>query len=258
LKVHQLPEAGRTARGKALVNLLQLKPEEKVRAAVRVEGEFDSDRYFIFATKRGRVKRTSLDQFTNIRANGLIAVNLNEGDALVGVRLTHAGQHAILAVRSGKSIRFPVEGARAMGRSAAGVKGIELSSADDAVVSLVIVDADDDGKLLCVTERGYGKLTTLEEYRTQGRGGKGIITIKTSSRNGSVVGQRAVDEHDEVMIITRKGIVIRTAVDGISTMGRNTQGVKLINLDEGDVVSTIARIARASDIEDDRTAEGEG
>jgi DNA gyrase subunit A len=155
LKVHQLPEAGRTARGKALVNLLQLKPEEKVRAAVRVDGEFDSERYFIFATKLGRVKRTSLDQFTNIRANGLIAINLNEGDALIGVRLTHAGQHAILAVRSGKSIRFPVEDARAMGRSAAGVKGIELSSADDAVVSLVIVDAADDGKLLCVTERGY-------------------------------------------------------------------------------------------------------
>jgi DNA gyrase subunit A len=258
LKVHQLPEAGRTARGKALVNLLQLKPEEKVRAAVRVDGEFDSERYFIFATKLGRVKRTSLDQFTNIRANGLIAINLNEGDALVGVRLTHAGQHAILAVRSGKSIRFPVEDARAMGRSAAGVKGIELSSADDAVVSLVIVDAADDGKLLCVTERGYGKLTTLEEYRTQGRGGKGIITIKTSSRNGSVVGQRPVDEKDEIMIITRKGIVIRTSVDGISTMGRNTQGVKLINLDEGDVVSTIARIARASDIEDDAVAEGEG
>jgi DNA gyrase subunit A len=258
LKVHQLPEAGRTARGKALVNLLQLKPEEKVRAAVRVDGEFDSERYFIFATKLGRVKRTSLDQFTNIRANGLIAINLNEGDALIGVRLTHAGQHAILAVRSGKSIRFPVEDARAMGRSAAGVKGIELSSADDAVVSLVIVDAADDGKLLCVTERGYGKLTTLEEYRTQGRGGKGIITIKTSSRNGSVVGQRPVDEKDEIMIITRKGIVIRTSVDGISTMGRNTQGVKLINLDEGDVVSTIARIARASDIEDDAVAEGEG
>jgi DNA gyrase subunit A len=258
LKVHQLPEAGRTARGKALVNLLQLKPEEKVRAAVRVDGEFDSERYFIFATKLGRVKRTSLDQFTNIRANGLIAINLNEGDALIGVRLTHAGQHAILAVRSGKSIRFPVEDARAMGRSAAGVKGIELSSADDAVVSLVIVDTADDGKLLCVTERGYGKLTTLEEYRTQGRGGKGIITIKTSSRNGSVVGQRPVDEKDEIMIITRKGIVIRTSVDGISTMGRNTQGVKLINLDEGDVVSTIARIARASDIEDDAVAEGEG
>ena len=257
LKVHQLPEAGRTARGKALINLLQLKPDEKVRTAVRVEGEFDSERYFLFSTKQGRVKRTALDQFTNIRANGLIAINLNEGDELVGVRLTHSGQHAILAVRSGKSIRFPVEDARAMGRSAAGVKGIELGSADDAVVSLVIVDAEDDGKLLCVTERGYGKLTTLDEYRTQGRGGKGIITIKTSSRNGSVVGQRPVDETDEVMIITRKGIVIRTAVEGISTMGRNTQGVKLINLDEGDVVSTIARIAQPSDLEEDGDASDE-
>ena len=124
-------------------------------------------------------------------------------------------------------------------------------------MSLVIVDAEDEGKLLCVTERGYGKLTSLDEYRTQGRGGKGIITIKTSSRNGPVIGQRPVDETDEVMIITRKGIVIRTAVEGISTMGRNTQGVKLINLDEGDVVSTIARIAQASDLEEDGEA-GDG
>jgi DNA gyrase subunit A len=251
LKVHQLPEASRTARGKALVNLLQLKPDEKVRAALPVEGEFSSDRYFLFATRLGRVKRTALSQFTNIRANGLIAINLNEGDELIGVRLTEEGQHAILAVRSGKSIRFPVEDARAMGRTAAGVKGIELGSADDAVVSMVIVDAEDEGKLLCVTENGYGKLTSLEEYRTQGRGGKGIITIKTSSRNGPVVQVRPVDPTDEVMIITRKGIVIRTGVEGISTMSRNTQGVRLINLDEGDAVSTIARIAKASDIGDE-------
>jgi DNA gyrase subunit A len=176
---------------------------------------------------------------------------------LIGVRLTQAGQHAILAVRSGKSIRFPVEDARAMGRDTAGVKGIELSSADDAVVSMVIVDAEDDGRLLCVTERGYGKLTNLAEYRTQGRGGKGIITIKTTSRNGSVVQQRPVDEADEVMIITRKGIMIRTAVEGISTMSRNTQGVKLINLDAGDAVSTIALIVSPAEIEEADPANAE-
>jgi DNA gyrase subunit A len=250
LKVHQLPEAGRTARGKALVNLLQLKPDEKVRATLRIDGEFSPDQYLIFATKSGRVKRTALSQFANIRANGLIAIRLNEGDALIGVRLTEAGQHAILAVRSGKSIRFPVEDARPMGRDTAGVKGIELSSADDAVVSMVVVESSDEGKLLCVTEKGYGKLTSLAEYRPQGRGGKGIITIKTTSRNGAVVQQRPVDPGDEVMIITRKGIVIRTAVEGISTMSRNTQGVKLINLDDGDVVSTIARIVSQDEIDD--------
>ena len=257
LKVHQLPEVGRTARGKALVNLLQLKPKEKVRAAVRVSGDFSQDQYILFSTKLGRVKRTALSQFTNIRANGLIAIKLNDGDELIGVRLTQAGQHAILAVRSGKSIRFPVEDARAMGRDTAGVKGIELSSADDAVVSMVIVDAEDDGRLLCVTEKGYGKLTNLAEYRTQGRGGKGIITIKTTSRNGSVVQQRPVDESDEVMIITRKGIMIRTGVDGISTMSRNTQGVKLINLDAGDTVSTIARIVTPAEIEESDPANAE-
>jgi len=256
LKVHQLPEAGRTARGKALVNLLQLKPGEKVRTAVRVDGEFDSDRYFLFATKLGRIKRTALSQFQNIRTSGLIAINLNEGDELIGVRLTHHHQHAILAVRSGMSIRFPVDDARPMGRGTAGVKGIALSSADDAVVSMVIVEAADEGKLLSVTERGYGKLTNLEEYRTQGRGGKGIIAIKTSSRNGPVVQVRPVDETDEVMLITRKGIIIRTAVSGISTMSRNTQGVKLMNLDDGDVVSTIARIVSVADIEDEDPVAG--
>ncbi len=251
LKVHQLPEAGRTARGKALVNLLQLAPEEKVSATVRVQGDFDSDRYIIFATRNGLVKRTSLDQYTNIRSSGLRAIDLVEGDQLIGVRLTTADQHAILAVRSGKSIRFPVSDARAMGRTARGVKGIELSSADDAVVAMVIVNADEsEAKLLCVTENGYGKLTPVTEYRTQGRGGKGIITMKTSARNGAVNALLAVEEDDEVMVITRKGIVIRIEVQGISTMGRNTQGVRIINLDEGDSVATVARVASSADLGD--------
>ena len=247
LKVHQIPEASRIARGKALVNLLSLQAEEKVQAAVKVHGEFSSDRYLMFATGNGLVKRTSLDQFTNIRATGIRAIELMEGDQLIGVQLTQAGQHAILAVRSGKSIRFEVAEARAMGRTTRGVKGIELTSADDAVVSMEIVDATDEAKLVCVTARGYGKLTSLTEYRVQGRGGKGIITIKTSQRNGTVIAQRKVDDEDELMIMTRKGVTIRTAVSGISTMGRNTQGVRLMNLDTGDSVATMARIVRDED-----------
>ncbi len=247
LKVHQIPEASRVARGKALVNLLPLQADEKVQATVKVHGEFSSDRYLMFATGNGLVKRTSLDQFTNIRASGIRAIELMEGDQLIGVQLTHAGQHAILAVRSGKSIRFEVTDARAMGRTTRGVKGIELTSADDAVVSMEIVDATDEAKLVCVTARGYGKRTPLSEYRTQGRGGKGIITIKTSQRNGPVISQHKMDDEDELMIITRKGVIIRTAVSGVSTMGRNTQGVRLINLDAGDSVATMARIVRDED-----------
>lgn len=251
LKVWQLPEASRQARGKSLMNVLPLESDERVNATLKVHGDFSSDRFLFFSTKLGRVKRTSLDRFRNIRSNGLRAIELIEEDQLVGVQLTEEGQHAILSSRAGKSIRFPVEDARAMGRTARGVKGIALASADDAVVSMVIVDADATCQLLCVTENGYGKRTPLDEYRTQGRGGKGIITMKVSSRNGPVVAQRAVFEDDELMIITRKGVIIRTGVEGISVIGRNTQGVRVIGLKSGDVVSTIARIAKAEDIEDE-------
>ena len=249
LKVYQLPEASRTARGKSLRNLLPLDSEERVNATLKVHGEFSSDRFLFFATRNGLVKRTSLDQFRNIRSSGLRAIGLMEDDELIGVRLTQAGQHAILASRSGKSIRFAVEDARSMGRTARGVKGIELASADDAVVSMVIVDADDTSQLLCVTEGGYGKRTVLDEYRLQNRGGKGIITMKVSPRNGPIVAQLGVYETDEVMIITRRGVIIRTAVEGISKIGRNTQGVRVIHLNPGDIVSTIARIATPEDIE---------
>jgi DNA gyrase subunit A len=251
LKVHQIPEAGRTARGKSIVNLLHLMEGERVSATVRVESEFSSDRYLLFATSMGLVKRTSLDQFTNIRSTGIRAIELRDGDRLIDVRLTSKGQHAILAVRSGKAIRFSVEDARAMGRTARGVKGIELSTADDAVVRMIVVEPDDEQtKILSVTERGYGKLTPLSEYRLQGRGGKGISAMKASDRNGPVVSIHAVTDKDEIMVITRGGIVIRMGVEGISTMGRNTQGVRLINLEEGDVVSTVARILTADEIDE--------
>ena len=259
LKVYQLPEASRAARGKSFMNLLPLESDERVNATLRVHGEFSSDRFLFFATKNGLVKRTSLDQYRNIRSSGLRAIGLMEDDQLIGVRLTDAGQNAILATRSGQSIRFPVEDARAMGRTARGVRGIRLASADDAVVSMVIVDADDTSTLLCVTEGGYGKQTPLDEYRVQGRGGKGIITMKVSPRNGPVVAQLRVDPDDEVMIITRQGTIIRTAVSGISTIGRNTQGVRVIGLSAGDAVSTIARIepTDAIDEAEDTAVEGD-
>jgi DNA gyrase subunit A len=216
-----------------------------------VRGDFAADRYLMFVTAKGTVKRTALDQFQNIRRGGIRAIELVEGDQLIDVRLTGANQDVILAVRSGKSIRFHIDDVRPMGRNARGVKGIELSSSQDGVVGMIMVDSDDTrSTVLAVTEHGYGKRTSVEEYRLQRRGGKGIITIKTTQRNGSMSGIKAVKDADELMVITKRGVVIRMAVSKISTMGRNTQGVRIINLDDDDAVATIAPIVTSADLDE--------
>ena len=245
LKVHQIPQAGRNAKGKALVNLLQLEKDESVRATVPVPGGFEADKFVVFATESGLVKRTSLDQFSNIRRAGIRAIEIVEGDQLINAELTEGKHHIILAARLGKAIRFAETDVRPMGRTARGVKGIELSSSEDRVVGMMVVDSDveNETSVLSVTENGYGKRTELEEYRPQGRGGKGIITMNITKRNGPLVGIQVSHEHEELMVITRKGIVIRMAQDTISSMGRNTQGVKLINLGGEDAVATVAPIA---------------
>jgi len=250
--VYQIPEAGRTARGKAIVNVLPMAPSETITAFVRIEGVFDASRQLMFATRKGTVKRTGLDQFLNIRANGIKAIELLDDDQLIGVRLVDDSKDFILALRSGKAIRFNIGDVRPMGRTARGVRGIELSGPEDAVVGLMSVESvDTDSTVLSVTENGYGKRSPIEDYRRQGRGGKGIITMKTTARNGSVVAIHRVSDADELMVMTKRGVVIRMAVGNISTMGRNTQGVKLINLDEGDGVASVAPIATASDVESD-------
>ncbi len=248
LKVHQIPEAGRAARGKAVINLLQLAPGEVVTAFVPVRGAFDANRFLVFGTKKGTVKRTSLDQFANIRRGGIWAIQLEEGDQLIDVKLTDGKKEVILAVASGKSIRFNEIDARSMGRTAYGVKGIALRSAEDEVIGMVVVDPATNPTVLCVTEHGYGKRTPLEDYRKQYRGGMGIITIKTSGRNGKLVGIKSVRDDDELMVITRRGVVIRMSVKKISTLGRNTQGVRLITLDEADAVSTVAHVVTSDDV----------
>ena len=250
LKVHQIPQAGRAAKGKAIVNLLQLEKEESVRAIVPVPGGFDEDKYVFFVTRAGLVRRTALSQFSNIRRSGIRAIEVVEGDQLMDAALTDGSNHVILAVRSGKSIRFDENDVRPMGRTARGVKGIELSSADDRVVGMIVVQpGDDEVSVLSVTENGYGKRTPLEEYRVQGRGGKGIITMNITHRNGPLVGVQAARPQEELMVITRNGIVIRMAMDSISTMGRNTQGVKLINLGPEDAVATVAPVASSAELE---------
>ena len=239
IKVHGLPQAGRAARGKAIVNLLSLRDDERVSAFLPVR-EFEEGHFVFFATKQGVVKKTALSEYDNPRPSGIIAIKLNAGDEVIGVRLTDGEREVILSSRGGQAIRFREQEARSMGRSAAGVRGIQLE-AGDAVVAVDVVDPGET--LLTVAERGYGKRTTMDEYRVQARGGKGIITLKVTDRVGPVIGVRLVNADDDVMLITDAGKVIRTPVRGISIFGRNTQGVRLIDLGDGEKVVGVARLA---------------
>jgi DNA gyrase subunit A len=236
-KVYELPSFGRTAKGRALANVVETQTEEKITAILRVES-FD-DRFLVTATRRGLIKKTALEQYSRPRAGGIIAVGLEEGDSLVGVNLCRAGQSIVLGTSNGMSIRFEESDVRAMGRSAVGVWGIRLDDGDE-VRDMVVTDGS--GALLTVCENGYGKRTPVEEYRLQSRGGKGIIDIRTSDRNGKVVNLLAVKDDDEVMMITKDGQIVRTKVAEISVIGRNTQGVRCIALNDGDKLVSVARI----------------
>lgn len=226
LKVHEIPQAGRTSKGKALVNLLQLVPEEHISAFMRVK-EFDKGGALVMATAKGIIKKTELAAYANPRKGGIIGITIDKDDSLIGVVLADDRQDILLATREGKAIRFKAEDIRNTGRAARGVKGITLGKKDN-VIGMVI--ARDDATLLTVSEKGFGKRTSVGEYRLQSRGGKGIINIKTSSKIGCAIGLKMVTDRDEIMIITESGIIVRTAVKGIRASGRSTQGVKIITL----------------------------
>ncbi len=238
LKVHQLPEAGRVAKGKAIINLLQLAEHESVTAILPVS-EFREDRYVVMATQNGVVKKTELSAYANPRAGGIIALGLEEGDRLIAVHVTNGEEEVLLGTKKGLVIRFPEDNVRPMGRTAYGVKGIELE-AGDKLIAMEVVRRREGATLLTVTEHGYGKRTDLAEYRSQGRGGKGIITIQTTPRNGDVVAVMQVDPEDDVMIVTAGGQIIRLQVANLRVIGRNTQGVRLIDLESGDRLAAVA------------------
>jgi len=230
LKVYDIPEAGRAARGKAIVNLLQISREEKIAALIRVR-EFTDDQFLVMATRKGIVKKTNLSLYGNVRAAGVIAINIDDDDQLIGVRQTDGTKDLMLTTCHGLSIRFDEEQLRGQGRATRGVKGITLSG-DDEVNSIEVVD--NAATLLAVSESGYGKRTRFDEYRKQSRGGKGIITMRTTDRNGPLVAAHAVKEHDALMLITEGGQMIRIPIADIRIISRNTQGVRLINLAEDD------------------------
>ncbi|MCL2498365.1 MAG: DNA gyrase subunit A [Symbiobacteriaceae bacterium] len=237
-KVYNLPEAGRQAKGTNLVNLLQISGAEKVSTVIAVkEGEYTGELFF--CTRRGVVKKGTLDQFSNVRVTGMIAMKLAEEDELVGVLQTKSGDDIFIATRQGKVIRFNEHGVRVMGRNTAGVRGISLA-ANDEVIALDVVSQESE--LLVVTENGYGKRTRLDEYRGQSRGGKGILLTRVSARSGAIAGIRLVRPGDEVMVITAQGIIIRTPVDDINRFSRVTQGVNIMDLKEGDRVVALAKV----------------
>ncbi|MDG2308136.1 MAG: DNA gyrase subunit A [Candidatus Binatia bacterium] len=253
-KVYEIPSGSRIARGKAVVNLLQLGAEEQLSAFLTVP-EFTEGSRVILGTRRGTVKKTDLMAYSNRRASGLIAVNLEEGDSLIGAGLVEDGHEVLLSTRTGQAIRFRESDARSMGRSAGGVRGISLDG-DDEVVSLSVLSPE--ATILTVSEGGMGKRSELEEYRLQTRGGKGIITMKVSNRTGGVVGVAQVREADEVMLVTDRGRLIRMRVDEMRVIGRNTQGVKMVVLDDGERVVSVARMVEGDVQADGEADESEG
>lgn len=241
LKAYELPEAGRTAKGTAIVNLLQLAQGEKIAAVIPV-ADYTDDLYVLMATKNGLIKRTKLCEYSNIRKSGIQGITLKEDDELIDVRLTDGNNDIIMVTRNGLSIRFAEEEVRAVGRTSMGVKGITLTK-DDKVVGMEPINSDED-YILAITENGFGKRTEVEEYRQQGRSGKGVLTYKTTPKTGKIVGIKVVTETDDVMLITDTGVIIRIKVEDISVLGRNTQGVTLMRTSDGGKVVNVAKIIK--------------
>ena len=253
IKVYNLPDQGRTARGRSFANVIQLQEGETVTEQLCVR-EFDERRCVFFATRNGTVKKTKLSAFSRPQRNGIIAIHIKEDDRLIGVSLTNEGDEVILGTANGMAIRFKESDARAMGRTAAGVGGISLREGD-AVVDFVVADPGIEGLgLLTVCERGYGKRTDVTEYRLQKRNGAGTINIKSSERNGKVIGLKAVTSEDDIVLMTQNGLLMRMPADSLRSIGRATQGVRLINVKDGDRLSTVERVIR----EDEATEESAG
>jgi DNA gyrase subunit A len=245
LKVHEIPDVGPDGRGKAIANLVSMQEGERIAALLAVK-EFEQNKFIVMGTKRGEVKKTELTAFSNPRAGGIIAMDVEEGDAVIAVQVSNGDNEVFISTRNGMSIRFKETDVRSMGRTAGGVRGIELRD-DDEVVAMEVLTPG--GTILSVTEQGYGKRTEIDEYRLQSRGGIGIINIQTSERNGKVIGVAHVSEDDELMLITQQGKILRMAAKDIRTIGRATQGVKLIDIEGDDRAVSIARLAEKDEEE---------
>lgn len=254
LRVYELPETARTSAGRVVQNLMNIDKDDKIKAYIVVKDlqdtEFFNSHYIVFATKKGVIKKTILEAFSRPRANGINAITIHEGDELLDARLTNGNSEVLMALRSGRAIRFPESKVRAMGRSAAGVRGVTLANADDYVVGLICVDpADATQTILVVSDNGYGKRSALEDYRITNRGGKGVKTLNVTEKTGKLVAIKVIADEDDLMITNRSGILIRIAASSLRVMGRATQGVKVIRLDEDDSISDITVVEHEEDAE---------
>jgi DNA gyrase subunit A len=254
MRVYEIPEGSKISKGRAIQNLINIEQDDKVKAFICTQDLKDEDyinsHYVIMATKKGQVKKTTLEQYSRPRTNGINAISVRDGDELLEAKLTNGSSHVLLAVRSGKAIRFEESKTRPMGRGASGVRGISLADAKDEVVGMVTVN-DMDANILVVSENGYGKRSDLEDYRVTNRGGKGVKTISITEKTGKLVAIKSVNDSDDLMIINKSGIAIRMEITSLRVMGRATQGVRLINLKGDDTIAAVAKVLNDDDeIED--------
>jgi DNA gyrase subunit A len=257
MRVYEIPEGSKTSKGRAIQNLINIEQDDKVKAFICTQNLKDEDyinaHYVIMATKKGQVKKTSLEQYSRPRTNGINAITIREGDELLEAKLTTGESQVMLALKSGKAIRFEEAKTRPMGRGASGVRGITLAHEEDAVIGMISVN-DMESNILVVSENGYGKRSSLEDYRITNRGGKGVKTISITDKTGHLVSIKNVTDEDDLMIINKSGIAIRMAVEDLRVMGRATQGVKLINLKGSDSIAAVAKVMKEEEEESDESA----
>lgn len=258
LRVYEIPEGGKTSKGRAIQNLINIEPDDKVRAFINVKNlkdeEYITSNFIILATRKGTIKKTSLEAYSRPRQNGINAITINEGDQLLEAKLTQGTDEVVMALKSGRAIRFNEKNVRPMGRNAAGVRGISIPGADDEVVGMICIPLDKKCEVLVVSEKGYGKRSDLDDYRITNRGGKGVKTLNITDKTGAVIAVKDVTDSDDLMIINRSGVIIRMAVANLRVMGRATQGVRLIKIDEGDSIAAVAKV----DVEEAPDTNGDG
>jgi len=258
LKVYEIPEGTKASKGRAIQNLINLEPGDNVKAYLNVKSlndeEYLNNNYIVMATRKGVIKKTSLEAYSRPRQNGIIAINVKEGDTLLEALLTNGKHEILLAVRSGKSIRFNESTVRAIGRTGSGVKGVTLAGKDDEVIGMISMEGQTND-VLVVSEKGYGKRSSIEDYRITNRGGKGVKTINVTEKTGKLIGFKSVTDSDDLMIITKNGIIIRLPVEKLRVMGRATQGVRLINLRESDEIAALTRVPSGVNTEGEENGE---
>jgi DNA gyrase subunit A len=258
MRVYEIPEGSKTSKGRAIQNLINIEQDDKVKAFICTQNlkdeEYINAHYVIMATKRGQVKKTSLEQYSRPRTNGINAITIKDGDELLEAKLTTGASQVMLALKSGKAIRFEEAKTRPMGRNASGVRGITLSSANDEVIGMISVN-DMESNILVVSENGFGKRSSLEDYRITNRGGKGVKTISITEKTGDLVSIKNVSDEDDLMIINKSGIAIRMAVEDLRVMGRATQGVKLINLKANDSIAAVAKVMKEDEDAEENDSE---